>query len=73
MDNYLWMPEGITDNVVSGLDSLLTYTQPKYATLTALQHSITNIHNIINSEIQNFQTEINNIEIANPPTGNGIK
>ena len=25
-DNYLWIPEGITDNVVPGLDSLLTYT-----------------------------------------------
>ena len=31
-ENYLWIPEGITDNVVPGLDSLLTYLQSKYAT-----------------------------------------
>ena len=63
---YLWIPEGITDNVVPGLDSILTYTQSKYATLTALQNSITNINNTINNEIQNLQTEIANIEINNP-------
>ena len=49
-----------------GLDSLLTYTQSKYATLTALQNSITNINNIINNEICNIQSTINNIEITNP-------
>ena len=49
-----------------GLDSLLTCTQSKYATLTALQNSITNINNIMNKEISNIQTEINNIEITNP-------
>ena len=65
-DNYIWIPEGITDNAVPGLDSILTYTQSKYATLTALQNSITNINNTINTEIQNLQTEINNIEISNP-------
>ena len=27
IENYLWIPEGITDNVAPGLDSLLTYTQ----------------------------------------------
>ena len=32
-ENYLWIPE-TTDNVVPGLDSLLTYMQSKYATLT---------------------------------------
>ena len=69
-ENYLWIPEGITDNVVPGLDSILTYTQSKYATLTALHKSITNINNTINTEIQNLQTEINNIEITNPPTQN---
>ena len=68
-ENYLWIPEGITDNVVPGLDNISTYTQSKYATLTALQDSITNIHNTINTEIQNLQTEINNIEIT-PGTGN---
>ena len=26
-ENYLWIPEGITDNVVPGLDSLSTYAQ----------------------------------------------
>ena len=54
-------------NVVPGLNSLLTYTQCKYATLTALQNSITNINNTITTKIQNLQTEINNIEISNPP------
>ena len=49
-----------------GLDSLLTYIQSKYATLTALQNSINNITNTINNEIQNLQTEINNIEISYP-------
>ena len=56
-ENYLWIPE-TTDNVVPGLDSLLTYLQSKYATLTALQNSITNINTTINNEIQNIQTEI---------------
>ena len=59
-DNYLWIHE-TSDNVVPGLDSLLTYLQSKYATLTSLQNSITNINNTINNEIQNLQTEINNI------------
>ena len=72
-ENYLWIPEGITDNVVPGLDSLLTYTQLEYATLAALQNSITNINATINSEIQNLQTEIINIEIINPTTGNVSK
>ena len=52
----------MTDNVVPGLNSLLTYIQSKYATLTALQNSITNISNTINNEIQTLQAEINNIE-----------
>ena len=38
--------------------------QSKYATLTALQNSVTNINNTINNEIANIQTEINNIEIT---------
>ena len=50
--------------MVPGLDTILTYTQSKYATLTALHNSITNINNTINSEIQNLQTEIHNIEIT---------
>ena len=71
-NSYIWIPE-TSDNVVPGLDSLLTYTQSKYATLTALQNSIANINNTINTEIQNLQTEINNIEISNPGTGNVSK
>ena len=67
-DNYLWIPE-TSDNVVPGLDSLLTYTQSKFATLTALQNPITNINNTINNEIQTLQTEINNLEITSS-TGN---
>ena len=70
-DNYRWIPE-TSDNVVPGLDSLLTYTQSKYATLTTLQNSLTNINNTINNEMQTLQTEINNIEIA-PGTGNVSK
>jgi len=70
-ENYLWIPE-TSDNVVPGLDSLLTYTQSKYATLTSLQNSITNINNTINNEIQNLSAEINNIE-NNPGTGNVSK
>ena len=42
-ESYLWIPEGISDYVVPGLDNLLTHTQPKYATLTSLQNSIANI------------------------------
>ena len=70
-DNCLWIPE-TSDNVVPGLDSLLTYTQSKYATIAALQNSITNTNNTINNEIQTLQTEINNIE-NNPGTGNVSK
>ena len=70
-DNYLWIPE-TSDNVVPGLDSLLTYIQSKYATLTSLQNSITNINNTINNGIQNLSAEINNIE-NNPGTGNVSK
>ena len=62
------IPEGVADNVVPGLGSLLTYTQPKYSTLAALQNSITNINITINNEIQTLQTEINNIEDI-PDTG----
>ena len=47
-----------------GLDSLLTYIQSTFATLAALQNSITNLNTIINNEIQNLQTEIKNIEIT---------
>ena len=68
LTGYLWIPE-TSDNVVPGLESLLTYIQSKYATITALQNSIANINNTINNEIQTLQTEINNIEI-NPGTGN---
>ena len=70
-ENYLWIPE-TSDNVAPGLDSLLTYIQPKYATLTSLQNSIANINNTINNEMQTFQTEINNIETT-PGTGNVSK
>ena len=66
-DNYIWTP-ATTDNVVPGLDSLLTYTQSEYATLTALQNSLTNTNHTTNTEIQNLQTETTNIE-SNPGTG----
>ena len=57
IENYLWIPEA-SDNVVPGLGSMITYTQSKYATSTALQHNIININDTI-------QTEINNLEIQN--------
>ena len=53
-----------------GPDSILTYIQNRYATLTALQNSITNTSNTINNEISNIQTTINNIEITNPQNVN---
>ena len=58
IENYIWIPEGITDNVVPGLDSLLTYTQSKFATLTALQNSITKINNTINSKIKTSKLKL---------------
>ena len=70
-DNYFGIPE-TSDNVVPGLDSLLTYAQSKYATLTALQNSITNINNTVNTGIHDLQIEINNIEIT-PGTGDVSK
>ena len=66
--NYLWIPEGIPDNVVPGLDSILTYIRNKYATLTALQHTITNVSNTRKMKY-NIQTEINNIAISNVSNG----
>ena len=56
-ENCLWIPE-TSDNVVPGLDSMITYIQSKYATATTLQNAITNINN-------NIQTEINNLETPN--------
>ena len=67
-ENYLWTP-GVSDNVVPGLDSMLTYIQSKYATLTALQNTITNINNEITNGINNVQTEINDIAISNVSNG----
>ena len=51
-ENCLWIPE-VSDNVVPGLDSVVTYIQSKYATLAALQDAITNIHNNIRTETNN--------------------
>ena len=64
-EDYLWIPE-TTDNVVPGLCSLLTYLQSTYARLTALHNYTTNTNTTIHNEISNIQTEMNNIEIANP-------
>ena len=71
-ENYLWIPE-TTDNVVPGLDSLMTYLNQKFASISTLQNSITNVNTSINNKIQNLQTEINNIEITNPSTGDVSK
>ena len=56
-ENYIWIPE-VSDNVVPGLDPLITYIQSKYTTLRALQNAITNINN-------NIQIGINTLEIPN--------
>ena len=58
-ENYLWIP-ATSNNVAPGLDSMIIYTQPKYATLTALQNAITNINNNSNN-----RTEITNSEVPN--------
>ena len=71
-ENYLWIPE-TSDNVVPGLDSLITYLNQKFASISTLQNSITNINNTFNNEIQTLQTEINNIGIINPSTQNVSK
>ncbi len=68
-DNYIWIPE-TTDNVVPGLDSLLTYLQSKYATINALQNAIANINSTINNEITNIQSEIDNLGANTPQTVN---
>ena len=56
-NNYLWIPE-TSDNVDPGLDSRITYIQPKCATLTAVQNNVTHMNSIM-------QIEINNLEINN--------
>ena len=71
-ENYLRIPE-TTDNVVPGLDPLITYLNQKFASISTLQNSITNTNTTITNEIQNLQTEINNIEIINPYTGDVSK
>ena len=49
-----------------GLNPLMTYLNQKFASISTLHSSITNINNTINDEIQSLQTETNNIEITNP-------
>ena len=44
---------------------MLTYFQPKYATINALPNAIHYINNTVNNEMSNIQTEINNIETNN--------
>ena len=56
-EDYLWIP-GVSDDVVPGLDSILTYTQSKYATLSALQNSVSNITNTINTEYKAFRLKL---------------
>ena len=54
-EDYLWILE-TSDNLVPGLDSMVTYIQPKYATSAALQNAITNIQNHIRTEINDLET-----------------
>ena len=53
-ENYLWIPE-VSDNVVPGLDSMITYTQSKYATITSVTK--------YDDKTETTQTEINNLRI----------
>ena len=39
-ETYLWIPE-VSDNVVPGLDPMLTHIHSKYTTLAALQNIVT--------------------------------
>ena len=64
-DHYLWIPEGITGDVVPGSDSSLTYLQSKYATMNALQNATHNTNNAVPNEISNIQTETDNLETTN--------
>ena len=50
-ENYFWIPE-VSDNVAPGLDLMITYTQSKYATSTALQNPIRNISNTIQTRFK---------------------
>ena len=65
----MWVPE-TSDNVVPGLESILTYIQSKYATIHALQNAIANINSTINNGITNIQSEIDNLGANTPQTVN---
>ena len=61
-NNLQWFPL-ISDLYVPGLESLLEYLQLNYATIASLQNAITDMHNHI-------QTEIDNIDFpTNPDAG----
>ena len=51
-DKYLWIPE-ISDIVVPGLESLLTYLEETYATVSSVQGTIDDI-NDINDNLGNY-------------------
>ena len=58
----MWLPNP-SDNVVPGLESILEYLELNYATIASLQNAITDMHNHI-------QTEIDNIDFpTNPDAG----
>ena len=63
-EQYRWMPE-VTNNVVPGLESILTYTQSKYASINTLQNEITNLNNNISTDITNIQNDISNLPTQN--------
>ena len=58
-EQYIWTPQ-ISNNCVPGLESLLTYINSKYPTLSALQNEITTVNNNINNTITNEITNVNN-------------
>lgn len=64
LTGYLWQPE-TSDNVVPGLESILTYIQSKYASISTLQNEITNLSNNISTDITNIQNDISNLPTQN--------
>ena len=60
----MWVPE-TSDNVVPGLESILTYIQSKYASISTLQNEITNLSNNISTDITNIQNDISNLPTQN--------
>ena len=57
-EHYAWIIEGITDNVVPGLEHRLTYIASKHSTTKAFQHDNNNLSHHIDDAISNIETNI---------------